>query len=161
MSVTGCNNHLQRQQGLTLIEVLMVIFIVGVIYSMVTLSIKVQDDKRLEDEAKRIIALLTLAREEAIMQNRELALEFEEKTYRFVEWDAEGKTWTAYAEKGMFRSREMPEDIELNIAVQQGMKSFGFDQGRFMIDAERSNESEHAVHHFHGLVLDAYDRAAK
>lgn len=48
-----------------------------------------------------------------------------------------------------------PEDIELNITVQQGLKSFGFDQGRYMIDAERSNESEHAVHHFHNLVYDA------
>lgn len=48
-----------------------------------------------------------------------------------------------------------PEDIELNIAVQQGVKSFGYDQGRFMIDAERSNESEHAVHHFNTLVYKA------
>lgn len=48
-----------------------------------------------------------------------------------------------------------PEDIELNITVQQGLKSFGFDQGRYMIDPERSAESEHAVHHFHTLVHDA------
>lgn len=48
-----------------------------------------------------------------------------------------------------------PEDIELNITVQQGLKSMGFDQGRYMIDAERSSESEHAVHHFHTLVHDA------
>lgn len=45
-----------------------------------------------------------------------------------------------------------PEDIELNLTVQKGLKSFGFDQGRYMIDAERSAESEHAVHHFHNLV---------
>ena len=48
-----------------------------------------------------------------------------------------------------------PEDLELNIALQQGVKSFGFDQDRFMIDAERSNESEHAVHHFNTLVYKA------
>ena len=48
-----------------------------------------------------------------------------------------------------------PEDIELNITVQQGLKSFGFDQGRYMIDPERSAESEHAVHHFHQLVYAA------
>jgi len=48
-----------------------------------------------------------------------------------------------------------PEDFELNVALQQGVKSFGFDQGRFMIDAERSNESEHAVHHFNTLVYEA------
>jgi choline monooxygenase len=51
-----------------------------------------------------------------------------------------------------------PEDVELNITVQQGLKSFGYDQGRYMIDPEQSAESEHAVHHFHGLVHDALVR---
>lgn len=46
-----------------------------------------------------------------------------------------------------------PEDIALNISVQKGLHSMGYDQGRYMIDAERSNESEHLVHHFHRLVF--------
>jgi choline monooxygenase len=45
-----------------------------------------------------------------------------------------------------------PEDIELNKTVQKGLHSFGYDQGRYMIDEQRSNESEHLVHHFHTLV---------
>ncbi|MBD3896177.1 aromatic ring-hydroxylating dioxygenase subunit alpha [Halomonas sp. ML-15] len=48
-----------------------------------------------------------------------------------------------------------PEDIELNVTVQQGLHSLGYNQGRYMIDAERSNESEHLVHHFHRLVFRA------
>ncbi len=48
-----------------------------------------------------------------------------------------------------------PEDIELNVTVQKGLRSFGYDQGRYLVDAERSNESEHLVHHFHKLVYDA------
>ncbi len=48
-----------------------------------------------------------------------------------------------------------PEDIDLNVSVQQGLHSFGYDQGRYMIDAERSNVSEHLVHHFHSLVHQA------
>ena len=51
-----------------------------------------------------------------------------------------------------------PEDVDLNLAVQQGLKSFGFDQGRYMIDPERSNESEHAVHYFHTRVYEALTR---
>ncbi len=51
-----------------------------------------------------------------------------------------------------------PEDIDLNISVQKGLRSMGYDQGRYMIDEERSNESEHLVHHFHQLVYRAlYD----
>ncbi|OOE39549.1 (2Fe-2S)-binding protein [Salinivibrio kushneri] len=48
-----------------------------------------------------------------------------------------------------------PEDIDLNISVQKGLHSLGYDQGRYMIDSERSNESEHLVLHFHRLVFRA------
>jgi phenylpropionate dioxygenase-like ring-hydroxylating dioxygenase large terminal subunit len=48
-----------------------------------------------------------------------------------------------------------PEDIELNVTTQKGLRSFGYDQGRYLVDAERSNESEHLVHHFHKLVYQA------
>ncbi|KQV11940.1 hypothetical protein ASC74_30405 [Pseudomonas sp. Root329] len=46
-----------------------------------------------------------------------------------------------------------PEDIALNISVQKGLHSLEYDQGHYMIDAQRSNESEHLVHHFHRLVF--------
>jgi carnitine monooxygenase subunit len=45
-----------------------------------------------------------------------------------------------------------PEDIKLNITVQKGLHSAGYNQGRYVIDAQHSNESEHLVHHFHTLV---------
>jgi len=48
-----------------------------------------------------------------------------------------------------------PEDIQLNVTQQRGLRSFGFDQGRYLIDPERGNESEHLVHHFHNLVYRA------
>jgi choline monooxygenase len=50
------------------------------------------------------------------------------------------------------------EDIELNVGVQQGLKSFGYDQGRYVIDPKRPNIGEHLVHHFHSLVYDAIHR---
>lgn len=53
-----------------------------------------------------------------------------------------------------------PEDIGLVESVQRGMRTPAFDQGRIVHDPEGSGLSEHAVHHFHGLVLDAY-RAAR
>lgn len=49
-----------------------------------------------------------------------------------------------------------PEDIALVESVQRGMETPAFRQGRFVVDPGGSGLSEHAVHHFHGLVLDAY-----
>ena len=52
-----------------------------------------------------------------------------------------------------------PEDIGLVESVQRGMNTPAFNSGRYMVDPEGSGASEHAVHHFHGLLLDAYQRA--
>ena len=50
------------------------------------------------------------------------------------------------------------EDIGLVENVQRGMNTPAFTQGRIVHDPAGSGKSEHAVHHFHGLVLDAYRR---
>ncbi len=52
-----------------------------------------------------------------------------------------------------------PEDISLVESVQRGMNTPAFNSGRYMVDVEGSGASEHAVHHFHGLLLEAYQRA--
>ncbi len=51
------------------------------------------------------------------------------------------------------------EDIDIVESVQKGMATPAFDQGRIVSDPQGSGLSEHAVHHFHGLVLGAYARA--
>src|SRR5262249_8803786 len=51
------------------------------------------------------------------------------------------------------------EDIGLVESVQRGMDSMAFERGRYLIDRVKTGLSEHAVHHFHSLVLDAYSRA--
>ncbi|HVO03937.1 MAG TPA: aromatic ring-hydroxylating dioxygenase subunit alpha [Candidatus Cybelea sp.] len=47
------------------------------------------------------------------------------------------------------------EDIPLVESVQRGLKSRGYNQGRFIVDQARTDMSEHAVHHFHTLVANA------
>ncbi|MGC6517669.1 MAG: aromatic ring-hydroxylating oxygenase subunit alpha [Candidatus Puniceispirillaceae bacterium] len=53
------------------------------------------------------------------------------------------------------------EDINLVESVQRGMNTPAFNQGRIVHDPNGSGKSEHAVHHFHGLVLDAYQQAVE
>ncbi|NUR90885.1 MAG: Rieske 2Fe-2S domain-containing protein [Nonomuraea sp.] len=48
------------------------------------------------------------------------------------------------------------QDIAIVESVQRGMRTPAFDQGRIVYDPGNSGLSEHGVHHFHGLVLDAY-----
>ncbi len=53
------------------------------------------------------------------------------------------------------------EDINLVESVQRGMTTPAFTQGRIVNDPSGSGLSEHALHHFHGLVLDRYKETAK
>ncbi|MCB1434729.1 MAG: aromatic ring-hydroxylating dioxygenase subunit alpha, partial [Alphaproteobacteria bacterium] len=48
-----------------------------------------------------------------------------------------------------------PEDIGLCESVQRGLKSKGYNQGRFVVDPEHPELSEHGVHHFQKMVAEA------
>ena len=57
------------------------------------------------------------------------------------------------------------EDIAIVESIQRGMASPAFEAGRIVVERgpggeeNPSGRSEHAVHHFHGLLLDAYRQA--
>ena len=48
-----------------------------------------------------------------------------------------------------------PEDTGLCESVQKGLRSKGYNQGRFVIDPSLSELSGHGVHHFQSLVMAA------
>jgi choline monooxygenase len=50
-----------------------------------------------------------------------------------------------------------PEDAALCESVQRGLRSRAYDQGRLVVDPERSGIAEHGVHQFHRLVLEALE----
>ena len=54
-----------------------------------------------------------------------------------------------------------PEDIALVESVQRGMRTPAFTRGRYLVDPNGSGLSEHGVHHFHSLILAAYERACE
>ena len=72
-----------------------------------------------------------------------------------LEWHSLGGALTEQAKAAVDYVDEVlqPEDIALCESVQQGLKSRGYDRGRFIVDRERSHISEHALHHFHKLVM--------
>ena len=59
-----------------------------------------------------------------------------------------------------------PDDPEkaaieyLDRVLQQGMNTPAFQQGRIVYDPRGSGKSEHGLHHFHSLILNAYAGAA-
>ncbi|MEZ5774949.1 MAG: aromatic ring-hydroxylating dioxygenase subunit alpha [Hyphomicrobiaceae bacterium] len=48
-----------------------------------------------------------------------------------------------------------PEDIALCESVQKGLRSKGYNQGRFVVDSRQMALSEHGVHHFQRMWMEA------
>ena len=76
--------RVQRQRGFTLIELLVVLVIIGVTLGLVSLNAMPSQQQSLEKEAQRIALLLQLARDEAIVRNRQVAFEADPERYRFL-----------------------------------------------------------------------------
>jgi len=57
--------------------------------------------------------------------------------------------------QALFAETFNPEDIAIVEAVQQGLASLGYDQGRYVVDRSDSWFSESALHRFHSQILAA------
>ena len=55
----------------------------------------------------------------------------------------------------LFAEQFNREDIAIVESVHQGLKSLGYDQGRYVVDADDSWFSESGLHRFHRRLLDA------
>lgn len=103
-------------RGFTLLEVLAVVFIVGLVLTLAVLSVGHNEDRVLKDEARRIAALLDLARQQAIVESLEMALAVEDDGYRFQVFD--GQDWLPMEDDAVLRPRELPDEIELKVEVE-------------------------------------------
>ncbi len=108
--------------GFTLLELLAVILIIGIIVSFASLSIGQNTSRVVQDEAERLHGLIRLAGEEAVLQGRELALEFDHDRYRFLELSK--ADWQLVEEDNMLRERPLPEAIELELWLEGIETSF-------------------------------------
>jgi general secretion pathway protein H len=105
-----------RIRGFTLVEILVVIVIVGVIISFAVLSIGGRAvDERLDNEARRLRELITLAADEAVLQGTELGFVQTVEGYAFLAL-RDGK-WGYAAAEGPMRPRllEPPFRIQLRV----------------------------------------------
>ncbi len=101
------------QRGFTLVELMVVIVIMSIMLGFLVISISGGErDKSLQDEAKRITALIKLAAEQSLLQSIEIGLLADEESYQFFKQNE--KRWVPLPENN-FRKRALPQEIQFEL----------------------------------------------
>lgn len=117
-----------RARGFTLIEILVAVVIIGIVMSVAVLSLTLAgDDRALREEARRFMALIELARDDAAMQGREFGVELMRQSYRFVEYDPLTNQWAETLDDDYLRYRALPEGIEFELYLEDQRVELEFD----------------------------------
>lgn len=110
----------KRQSGFTLVEILVVVFIIATVISIAMMSIGViGDDEELDTERVRLASLIETIQDEAMLQGREFGVEVMTSSYRFVEFDPMTRQWAEVPGDDLYRLRLLPEGIEFELYIDE------------------------------------------
>jgi general secretion pathway protein H len=125
-SATGTSNNARRRRraahrssGFTLLEVLVVVVIIGIITTMAVVSTRVLGgDHEMDQEAKRLVAVLTQARDDAMLEGRDVGLRIDARGYDFLRYDGRVEQWDLVSDDPLLRERTLPDGLEASLRLE-------------------------------------------
>lgn len=101
-----------RVAGFTLLEVLVVVVIIGILTSMAVVSINVLGgDHEMDEEANRLQAILLQARDDAMLEGRDVGLRIDVRGYDFLRYDGRYERWELVGDDPLLRERTLPPGL--------------------------------------------------
>ena len=133
---------ISKNRGFTLLEILIVVFIIGIVLSLVSLTIAPSEGRALSQEAKRIYLLMEMTREEAILNTQEMAFAVTGEGYAFQKFSAEG--WQSLEDDSVLKERTLPEQIRMDLSILgEEVDLAGIEQAE--AEAQEGEEAEVSV----------------
>jgi len=108
-----------RENGFTLLELLVVVVIVAILFTYTTLAIRSDTPEDIiKKEAQRMERLVQLALEESILRGEEYGIEIFLDGYRFLRFDVTNNQWLPLSDDKILRERELPLEMELEMSLE-------------------------------------------
>lgn len=115
-----------KQAGFTLIELMVVVFIIALISGVAMVSFGQRDSRQYAAEVNRLQVMLQQAADRALM--RQEIIGFQEKNeppgYQFIAYSTESKNWVLM-EEANWALHLLPPNLEIDLASQK--TDFGFE----------------------------------
>lgn len=103
-----------RMKGFTLIELLVVLVLLGLISSIALTTVGGGNQTReMQNEARRLQAVLLMASDEAVFSNEEIGVMIEPDHYAFLVFNEEDGRWVD-SEKQSLRTHALPEWLNID-----------------------------------------------
>lgn len=115
--VAGYWNPERRQRGFSLLEMLIVILILGILYSLAGSMLNLSISDPLNEEQQRLRERILLAQDESLVRSRSLALGFGKKGYVFFAQGDQGQ-WARITQDALLGMYAFAGEYEQTVYLQ-------------------------------------------
>lgn len=114
-----CQPVLQRPQGFTLVEVMLVMLLIGLLATTVVMNFTGESrEERLEKETERLTQLFQFVAETAMLKQQEWGLYVAPDHYGFLYYSTSDGKWLPATEPASLDQHKLPEHISLQLELE-------------------------------------------